>query len=291
MPAARPGRIRQLVRDPPRMDAVRARLEPARSRLPLLDALLDEIEHEIDVGGGILAGALAYRLFLFFLPLAFFLVSALGLAADALDTAPRTIGKDVGLVGLVTNEVAATAERGSGVWVALGSLVVLAYATRVLHRAVAIVHALAWERSATSARARTGSLPLFALGVAGQLTLALLAGAVRAQTSIGGVLALVAYAVGSAGLWLGMSLRLPHADARWTDLWPGSLLFGVGILAVSAFNTYLLSSIHTARASTYGTLGAAAAVLLSLFLIGRIVVSAAVLNATLYGRGKHAQGT
>jgi uncharacterized BrkB/YihY/UPF0761 family membrane protein len=284
MPAARPGRIRQFVRDAPRIDALRARLEPARSRIPLLDAVLDELEHEADIGSGILAGALAYRLFLFFLPLAFFLLSALGLAARALDSTPRTIGKDVGLVGLVTNEVAATANRGSGVWVALGALVVLAYATRVLHRAVAVVHALAWERSAASAKLRSGSPILFGLGIAAQLALTLLVGAARAQSSIGGVFALIGYAAAMAGVWLVMSLRLPHADAQWIDLVPGSLVYGIGILAVNAFNILLLGSIHSSRTSTYGTLGTAAAVLLSLFFIGRVMVSAAVLSATLFER-------
>ena len=91
----------------------RARLETARSRHPVLDAGLDVIERDSEVGGGILAGALAYRLFLFFLPLAFFLVSGLGLVADALGITPRGLGKDVGFVGLVTKEVSDTAKGGS----------------------------------------------------------------------------------------------------------------------------------------------------------------------------------
>ena len=38
------------------------------------------------------------------------------------------------------------------------------------------------------------------------------------------------------------------------------------------------------KSTTYGALGIAGAVLLDLFLIGRVIVGAAVVNATLYER-------
>ena len=253
----------------------------------MLDAGLDVIERDSEVGGGILAGALAYRLFLFFLPLAFFLVSGLGLVADALGITPRGLGKDVGFVGLVTKEVSDTAKGGSGVWVALGSVVVLAYSTRVLYRAVVIVHSLAWEHSAASAKAQARSLRIFGLGLAGQLALAVAVGAVRAQTAAGGVVVLAVYALALAGIWLWMSLHLPHASASWTDLLPGSALYGLGMLGVNAFNVYLLDNVHASRSNTYGTLGTAAAILLSLLFIGRLIVGSAVLNATLFERSRN----
>src|SRR4249919_1288823 len=80
--------------------AVRGRVEATRERSALLDATLETIERDSDIGGGILAGALAYRLFLFALPLSFFLVSTLGLVADAFGVSPRTVGEDLGFVGL-----------------------------------------------------------------------------------------------------------------------------------------------------------------------------------------------
>ena len=53
-------------------------MQEARERSPALDATLETIELDSHIGGGILAGALSYRLFVFLLPLAFFLVSGLG---------------------------------------------------------------------------------------------------------------------------------------------------------------------------------------------------------------------
>jgi len=53
---------------------------------------------------------------------------------------------------------------------------------------------------------------------------------------------------------------------------------------VQIFNTYILGLLLKSKASTYGSLGAAAAVLLGFFLLGRVVVGAAVLDATLADR-------
>jgi hypothetical protein len=46
-----------------------------------------------------LAGALSYRLFLFALPLALFVVSGLGLLASAIGFEPKLITNSVGLAG------------------------------------------------------------------------------------------------------------------------------------------------------------------------------------------------
>ena len=279
-----PGLVARVKGRLPPPDVLRARLEQARQRMPLLDAGVEAVERDVEIGGGILAGALAYRLFLFFLPFAFMLVAVLGLVSDATGSTPKEISRDVGLVGLVTNEVASTANGGYSIWVLLASLVVLAYATRVLYRAVSIVHALAWERSAAAAKARWRPFRLFGLALLVELTLAILLGAVRGHSFVDDALALVAFVVLTTANWLCISLLLPHSSARWTDLIPGAVFFGIGLLVVNTFNLYILGRLQEQRTSTYGTLGAAAAVLLSLLLIGRLIVGSAVVNATLFER-------
>ena len=87
-----------------------------------------------------------------------------------------------------------------------------------------------------------------------------------------------------AALWLVVSLEVPHADARWIDLIPGSLLYAVGFTGVLIFDAVMLSNLIASKTSTYGALGAAATLLLAFFLLGRVMVGAAVLNATLYQR-------
>lgn len=264
--------------------ALRGRIEKARERSSLLDTLFEWIERDSEIGGGILSGALAYRLFLFTLPLAFFLVSVLGLASDAANESPKQIARSVGLLGLVTSQVAKTSNGGASAWVALTSFCILVYVTRVLLRAVSIVHALAWQRSGRAVKIPFRSLGVFAVGISACFMIVVGVGAVRHEGSLEGLLVTLASGLGFAAVWLWISLSLPHADARWVDLIPGSVLFGVGILFVQVFNVYFLSHLLEDKASTYGALGVASAVLLGLFFIGRVVVLSASLNATVYER-------
>jgi uncharacterized BrkB/YihY/UPF0761 family membrane protein len=264
--------------------ALRGWIGGARRRSAALDATFETIERDSDVGGNLLAGALAYRLFVFALPLAFFVVSGLGLLASSLGVEPHVISNSVGMAGLVTNQVASTAEGASSWWVALSSFFVLVYATRVLLRAVAVTHSLAWKRSAASVKVRSHSLGVFGAALIGQIGLVAGLGAVNHQTLVGGIITLVAFVFALAGLWLIISLELPHADARWTDLIPGSLFYAVGSGGVLLFNILILGDLIKSKTSTYGALGSAATLLLGFFLIGRVIAGAAVLNATLYER-------
>jgi uncharacterized BrkB/YihY/UPF0761 family membrane protein len=280
---SKPGTLQRLKHAIDQTQELRLRIERTRTRTPLLDASFEVIERDSHVGGSILAGALAYRLFLFFLPLGFFLIAMLGLVARWTGTKPHGIAKNIGVVSLVTREVGETSQKGSGVWVALVSIVVLAYVTTVLHRAVAVVHALAWENTALPAKSGR-SRKIFALGIAAQLVTIGLLGGFRPEATLEYVLLLAALGAVLGIVWLGMSLRLPHAAAPWTDLIPGAILYGAGLLCVRAFDRYLLGVLQEQRRNSYGTLGTASAILLSLFLIGRLVVASAVINATLSAR-------
>ena len=65
---------------------------------------------------------------------------------------------------------------------------------------------------------------------------------------------------------------------------PGSLFYAVGFTGVVIFNILILGSLIHSKTSTYGTLGTAATLLLAFFFVGRVIVGAAVLNATLFER-------
>ena len=85
-------------------------------------------------------------------------------------------------------------------------------------------------------------------------------------------------------LWLAVIRRLPCRDAAWRGLAPGAVLFGVGAVLIGSLTYNLLGAYASQRESTYGALGLAAALLLVLFIAARLVVAAAVLNATLWAR-------
>jgi uncharacterized BrkB/YihY/UPF0761 family membrane protein len=71
--------------------------------------------------------------------------------------------------------------------------------------------------------------------------------------------------------------------APWTALVPGALLSGVGLEVLHLVGAYVMRRGPSPR-GTDGALGAAAALLLGLFFLSRLMVSAAVLDATLWER-------
>lgn len=235
-----------------------------------------------------LAGALSYRLFVFALPLSFFFIAAGGVLADALGIEPDVIPNSVGFAGVMTKQIASASSNSANWWIALSALAVLAYETRVLFRAVSIVHALAWGRSAASVRVSTRDLGTFAACILGQVLAGAGVGAIDHQTAVGGLVAVILYAVVAAGFSLVVSLHTPHGAARWRALVPGALFYGVGLTCVALFNVLILGRLIASKSSTYGALGVAATLLLGFFFVGRIIVGAAVLNATLHERRRRA---
>ena len=71
--------------------AERARLE--RSRHSSLDALFEMVDRDSEVGGGIMAGALAYRLFIWLLPLALVRSRDSGVVSSAESSSPESAGE------------------------------------------------------------------------------------------------------------------------------------------------------------------------------------------------------
>jgi uncharacterized BrkB/YihY/UPF0761 family membrane protein len=65
---------------------------------------------------------------------------------------------------------------------------------------------------------------------------------------------------------------------------PGALVVGVGTQLLHLLTVYYLSGRLESASELYGGLGTAATVLLGLYLIGRLVVAAALANAVLWKR-------
>ena len=91
-------------------------------------------------------------------------------------------------------------------------------------------------------------------------------------------------------VWLLVSLLLPHGQAGWRHLIPGSLFFAVGAEALHLVTAYFIGPQAANKEGTYGALGVAAALLLGLFLLSRLAIASAVLNATLWRRRERRAG-
>jgi uncharacterized BrkB/YihY/UPF0761 family membrane protein len=87
------------------------------------------------------------------------------------------------------------------------------------------------------------------------------------------------------GLWWVASRLLPHDQAAgWRALLPGAVVVGVGVWALHVASIYLLARRVASASALYGSLGVAAAIMAWLYLLGRLLVASAMLNATLWER-------
>lgn len=268
-----------------RAQRLEERAQAERRRHGSVDAAFELVDRDGEVAGGIIASALAYRFFFWLLPAALVAVAGLGIAADSASESPESAAESVGLEDLVSSSVANAASSPNRWYALLVGIPVLLLATRSLLRALIGAHRLVWTdvRSAAPRATVAGTLRLLVLLVA-LVVVSGFAGAVRAWSPGVGVLPTLLIALPYAGIWLLVSLRLPHRDAPATALLPGAVLFGLGLELLHVFTAYVLEPWAISKQGTYGTLGAASVVLLAVFLVSRLIVAAAALNATLWAR-------
>ncbi|MFL5931896.1 MAG: YhjD/YihY/BrkB family envelope integrity protein [Gaiellaceae bacterium] len=263
--------------------ADRAQVERARHQS--VDAVFEMVERDGEVGGGIIAGALAYRLFIWLLPLALVCVAGLGFASEAASQTPEESAESLGMEGLISSSITGAARSPNRWYALLIGIPIVVWATRSMLRVLIGAHRLIWmdERAAAPKPTLLASLRLLVLLLSfGVVTT--FAGALRSWSSGPGLLATLAALLAYAALWLLISVELPHRGTHWEALVPGALLFGVGLDALNVVIAYVITPWALAKEGTYGALGVAAALLVGLFLISRLAVATAVLNATLSER-------
>src|SRR5262245_5955980 len=214
------------------------------------------VDRDGEIGGGIIAGALAYRLFIWLLPLALIAVAGLGIAADASSESPEEAAGSIGLEGLISNSITSAANSPNRWYALLIGIPVLVWATRSLLRVLIGAHRLVWTdvRAAAPKPKLLPSLRLLGLLLCfGIVSTA--ASAIRAWSTGPGVFATLLALAPYAALWLLVSARLPHRDAPWAALIPGALVFAVGLEAFHAVLVYVITPWALAKQGTYGALG------------------------------------
>jgi uncharacterized BrkB/YihY/UPF0761 family membrane protein len=268
-----------------RAERLEARAQAERRRHESVDVVFDAVDRDGEAGGGIIAGALAYRFFIWLLPLALVAVAGLGFAAESANESPEETADSVGLAGLVSGSIARAADSPNRWYALLVGIPILVWVTRSLLRALIGAHRLVWTdiRAAAPRPTFPAALRLLVLLLC-VVAASALASSARAWSGGAGLISTLLVALPYAGLWLLVSLRLPHRDAPWTGLIPGAILFGVGLEILHVIGAYFIAPYAITKQGTYGALGAAAALLLGLFFLSRLIVAAAVLNATLWER-------
>ena len=274
-----------------RVDEIRARAKRYQERAETMrgehgsvDTIFVIADRDVELGGGLLAGALAYRIFIWLLPFALVVVGGIGVAADVASDSPATAVHALGLPGIVANSVA-HATNGTARWYALLiGIPILLWASRSLLKALIVVHRLVWGdlRRSVPKPTLVSTLLLLSFLVLYFVIreLARWVGVWTGSVSLRILTGLILVAL----WWLLVSVRLPHRGSRWLDLVPGAVLIAVGFELLSDVGTYFIAPRVESSQSTYGALGIAAALLFGLFLISRLVVASAIVNATIRER-------
>lgn len=268
-----------------RMDRLSERAQAERGRHGWVDATFEVVDRDAEVAGGIIAGALAYRLFIWLLPFGLVFVGGLGVVADALSKSPKAAGSNLGLGGIVSSSLQSASNSHSPWYALIVGVPILLYATRSVLRVLIGTHRLAWGdvRDARPKPTYLDAAKLLGILIA-FFVLAGFAGWARVRSPSAGLVATILVSIGFTGLWLWTSIRLPHRDAGWMDLLPGAIAVGVGVGILQMLAAYLLAPYALQKQGTYGALGLAAALLLSLWALGRLLIGGAEINATLWER-------
>ena len=270
-----------------RIGDTRTRLEAQRPTNRGIDAVFRWVQLQIDAGAGLIAGALAFRIFLFLLPWVFVVVFGLGVGADAVGADARTVARSLGMTGLAATAVNTAATTSALTrWVTFSLAVVgLALGAWNLLRALLVSHALIWRIPMKQPRHMTLSV----LSITGAVLLSnLLIGLLtRTRAGLAGWIAgVVLFTAITGGVWMAGSLRVfPHPeDATWRGVIPGALLFAFGVELLHVATVVWFALYLQSKSQTYGAIGAAFAILLWAYLLGRVITGAAALNAVMWDR-------
>lgn len=290
-PAKKPGRVAGaragITRTQAAAQARFEQLQAARATNQLVDAGFHFYERDLGAGGGVLAGALAFRLFIFAVPYVFVVITLFGSAAELRNESGQDAARSAGLTGLIAKSIA-DAQRTSNstkiISILLGGFAVVV-AARAVVKTLRAVYALAWRVPLTRLKHSTRAALVLILVVFMVSLLASFIGWVRAERPGIGILLGLSMIVVWSGAWLVVSWLLPHAKRVGAmDLVPGALLFGLVVWVMHLLTVFYFSRKVSSASDTYGAIGAAIGILLALYLIGRAMSASAVLNATLWER-------
>jgi uncharacterized BrkB/YihY/UPF0761 family membrane protein len=252
----------------------------AADRRPSLSAGFAVVRRDIEVGGTLIAGALAFRLFIWLLPCCLLLTAVLGFTAS-----PEELVRDLGMSPLTASMLGqvATQARGGRYVTMIVSVVLLCWVGLSLSRALDHVHNRVWrgrlDRRPTPTLARaaryTGALLLV---VVGNLAGPVLVAAIGGSPAVVSLPSLAFYGA------TGMVVLSGEWPPTWRSTWPGALLLALGIEGLHLAAVVFLPKAVAHSFELYGALGIAASLLLWLAFLARLLVLAQVLNAVLAQR-------
>jgi uncharacterized BrkB/YihY/UPF0761 family membrane protein len=275
-----PGRLQRLRT---RAERTRADIEARRSDSASIDSAFEAVERDAQTGGGVLAAAVAFRLFMFLVPYAFVMVTGFGLASSGVGQNPKDAARSAGIGGLLASAVGSASSMSLAnriLALVLGG-VALAFTARSLVGVLWIVHRLIWGVQPSRKPTPWAALILFGFTTA-LFGLADLAAWLGSQSIGLRVLAFFLTIVGSGTAWFLASLWLPRDDSEWTAVLPGAVIVGLGVGLLHLLTISYVAHIVSRKSALYGAIGIALALLLWTYFAGRLLTASIAANASLW---------
>lgn len=279
--------IRRLMeRGKDRMTAEQGRLAALLERYgdrPLIDVGLRIYQRDRESAGTVVGSALAFRLFLFFVPLLLFLVGLLGFVANFVSDAEA---EDVGIAGSLAGQInSALTQPNSTRWIAvLTGLVGMAWTGRSLSKGMVSASCLAW-RLPVRAKASVRVIGAVVGLIAGIGLVSTIISRIRSDLglAVAGFSFLIAFAV-YALAWVVLSMLLPRATTDPSALLPGAVIVGLTLVGMQAVSQLYLPNRFSRASELYGAIGTTIVTLGWFFFLGRAIVLAMAVNAVIYER-------
>jgi uncharacterized BrkB/YihY/UPF0761 family membrane protein len=239
-------------------------------------------------GGNLLAGGLAYRVFLWQLPSALFFISLLGVMSDLAGKDPAQAARQWGVNAAVATTVAkGVSGAGSGRWwlLILGGWLML-WAGRGAARAVVVISRIAWAMPPRSQKVSSTKASLvFTAFATGGIILQTVVQQLLSGALIEDIVAWVVVSVMLLAL-VTLALTLLPRRGEWTAVIPGALFFVGGSRLLGLGSSIYLAGRLDRVDDLYGGLGMAIVIMLWLYVSARLMVWGIFLNATLAGVGQ-----
>ncbi len=259
-------------------------LERERIRNPMVRVAYQSYERDKRFAGGVLAGGLSYRLFLFLLPFSLFSVTALGAVVDGLEGELSDVAQHAGLSASLAASVGAAVNTSDrGLFLILGAAIVLTLASGIgVIKTMRLISAIAWQVEP----GRTPRRLVASAILAGAFLVLITVRALLLQISAGPLTETILIAVELLIVVAVVVLAfrfLPRADGTgWPHLVPGALLVALGFGVLRIVTIVWFSNRLDRVDDLYGALGVATVFLAWLFVIAHVLVAAISLNATLW---------
>jgi uncharacterized BrkB/YihY/UPF0761 family membrane protein len=253
-------------------------------KLPAVDFGLRIYHRDREITGTVVGSAIAFRLFLFFVPLLLFLVGVAGFVSHAVDA--DDLNEEAGLTGSLAAQIdTALSQPAQTRWIAvIIGLLGVGTAGYSLSKVMVASSALGWqlpERPKASPRVVGAFVGL----IAGVGLVAALINRIRSELGVGvaSISFLAAFAVYVVA-WLIVFMVLPRATNDPGALLPGAAIVALTLTGMQAVSQLLIPGRLSRASALYGTFGATIVTLGWFFILGRAIVLAIVCNAVINER-------